>query len=122
MEGQLSLFEIAPEIIPKKKAYTPTADHKPGDYLEDFGETRGSVICHIMRPGYIGKLVCYDCSTQSHEWTQVGILEDYIPFGGRYRSIIYVGKSQRILLTHYPGVEIYEVGHREWVNGKWEWR
>lgn len=122
MKGQLSLFDIAPEIIPQRRAFKPTAEHKPGDYLEDFGETRGANICHIMRPGYIGQLVCFDCSTQSHTWTQVGILEKYIPHEGTYRSIIYVGKPQRILLTHRPGIEIYEVGHRVWENGKWVWK
>lgn len=122
MNGQISLFEIAPDIVPNRINYKMTADHKPGDYLEDFGERRGANICHIMRPGYIGKLVCFDCSTQSHQWTRVGILEDYIPYENTYRSIIYVGKSQRILLTHRPGIEIYEVGHREWINGKWELR
>ena len=44
MKGQLTLFEIAPEIVPNKRSYKSTAEHKPGDYLEDFGETRGAVI------------------------------------------------------------------------------
>ena len=119
---QLSLFEVAPEIFPQRKTFTPTAEHKPGDYLEDFGETNGAVICHIMRPSYIGKLVCYDCSTQSHKWTRVGILEKYFECRGVMRSVINVGSKDRILFDHYPGREIYEVGHRVWKDRKWVWK
>ena len=118
---QMTIFDF-PEVLPGRRTYTPTAEHKPGDYLEDFGETPGMVICHIMRPGYIGELVCYDCSTQSHRWTQVGVLEKYFYHEGNkcWRSVIYTGKQQRTLFDHFPGREIHEVGHREWENGKWE--
>ena len=68
----------------------------------------GAVICHVMRPAYIGQKVVFDCSTQSQTIFKVGILEDYIPYEGRWRSIIYNGARQRTLLTHYPGREIYE--------------
>lgn len=99
MNGQMSIFDCFPELT-----------LKPGDYVE----THGAVICHIMRPGMIGKMVVYDCSTQSHKWFRAGILEDYIPYEGRWRSIIYVGKKERILLTHYPGQEIYELKPWNW--------
>lgn len=68
----------------------------------------GAVICHIMRPSYIGSRVVFDCSTWSMRIFRVGILEAYIPHEGRMRSIIYTGSRQRTLLTHYPGIEIYE--------------
>ena len=75
------------------------------------GETlssTGTVICHIMRPAYIGQKVLYNISTQSMRCYRCGILEDYIPYEGRWRSIIYYGKKQRALVTHYAGVEIFE--------------
>lgn len=76
-----------------------------GEYVRE----TGAVICHIMRPGYVGRKVLYDCSTESQRnLYRCGILEKYIPYENRMRSIIYVGKPQRILLTHYPGREIYE--------------
>lgn len=99
MDEQMTIFDCFPDLCVK-----------PGDYVE----THGAVICHCMRPAFIGKLVVYDCSTQSHEWFRAGILEDYIPYEGRWRSIIYVGKKQRILLTHYPGKEIYELKPWNW--------
>lgn len=77
-----------------------------GRYVTD----HGAVICHIMRPAYIGREVVIDVSTQSHEWYQVGILENYIPYEGRWRAIVYTGKPQRSLITFYPGIEIYEKG------------
>lgn len=76
-----------------------------GEYVRE----AGAVICHIMRPGYIGKKVLYDCSTQSQRnLFRCGILEAYIHYEGKMRSIINVGTKQRILLTHYPGIEIRE--------------
>lgn len=76
-----------------------------GEYVR----STGAVICHIMRPSYIGQKVLYDCSTQSmRNLYKCGILEQYIPYEGRYRSVIYDGRKQRVLLTHYPGREIYE--------------
>lgn len=76
-----------------------------GEYVRSTGAT----ICHIMRPHYIGQKVLFDCSTQSmRNLYKCGILEKYIPHEGRMRSIIYTGAKQRTLLTHYPGIEIYE--------------
>lgn len=76
-----------------------------GEYTHECG----AVICHIMRPGYIGKKVLVDVSTQSlRNLFRCGILEDYIPYEGRMRSIVNVGDRQRLLITHYPGVEIHE--------------
>lgn len=93
---QMTIFDFLPEEV------------KPGDWVED----HGAVICHIMRPAYIGKLVVMDKSTESRHWYQVGRLENYIPYEGRWRSIIYTGKNQRSLITHHPGVEIYELEKR----------
>ena len=95
MTGQMSIFDWMPSLAQEPRM---------GSYVEK----HGAVICHIMRPSYIGKKVVYDCSTQSHTWYRVGVLEQYIPYEGRMRSIINVGEGQRILLTHYPGREIYE--------------
>ena len=99
MDEQMSIFDCFPELCVK-----------PGDFVE----THGPVISHCMRPAYIGKLVVRDISTQSHKWYQVGRLEDYIPYEGRWRSIIYHGQKQRALVTHYPGVEIYELKPWNW--------
>lgn len=81
-------------------------DHEP-EIGEWFTET-GAVISHIMRPNYIGKKVLINCSTQSRRWYRCGILEKYIPHEGRMRSVVYTGDKQRSLITHYPGIEIYE--------------
>ena len=95
-EEQLSLFDLFPK--------EPKNEPEIGAFVEQ----RGAVICHIMRPNYIGKKVVYDCSTASRKWLRCGVLEDYIPHEGHYRSIIFVGEKQRILLDHWPGREIYE--------------
>jgi len=82
------------------------AVHEP-----DIGETvtrTGAVIPHIMRSGYIGRKVLYNISTQSMRCYRCGILEEYIPYEGKMRSVIYYGKAQRALVTHYAGVNIYE--------------
>ena len=75
-----------------------------GEYVH----STGAVICHIMRPAFIGRKVLYDVSTQSMRCYQCGILEAYIPYEGKWRSVIYHGKKQRALVTHYAGVEIFE--------------
>ena len=92
MKGQISLWDL-PENL------------KPGDYVK----THGASISHIMRPNYVGQLVVVDKSTQSHPWFVVGILEAYIPYEDTYRSIVYIGKKQRQLITHRNGVSIYDV-------------
>ena len=89
--------------------WMPTAQPEPE--VGAFVEECGAVIPHIMRPNYIGKKVLYDCSTESHTVFKCGILEDYVPYEGKMRSIIYTGKKQRALVTHYPGIEIYECCH-----------
>ena len=76
--------------------------------IGEYVERTGAVIPHIMRSAYIGKKVLYDISTQSMRCYQCGILEAYIPYEGRWRSVIYYGKKQRALVTHYSGVEIFE--------------
>lgn len=95
MTGQINIFDYMPDILPEPQV---------GAYVD----RHGANICHIMRPSYIGRKVVYDCSTESHEWFRCGILEKYIPHEGRMRSIINVGTKQRILIDHYPGIEIYE--------------
>ena len=92
---QLTIFDYMPELL---------SEPEIGEYVN----RHGAVICHIMRPGYIGRKVIYDCSTSSHTWYRCGILEKYIPHEGRMRSIINVGTKQRILLDHYSGINIYE--------------
>ena len=107
MNGQMTVFDWMPEVSPEPDV---------GEYIERHGQ----VIPHIMRKGYIGKKVCFDCSTESHRWFQVGILENIVPssymqlYGDEYkrvecdRSVIYTGKRQRSLITHMPGEEIFE--------------
>lgn len=115
MFQQMTLFDL----FDLSEGKTEKGDLHPGDYIE----SHGAVICHIMRPGYIGKMVAYDCSTESHKWIRVGILKDYIPYEGRWRSIIDVGKGRDhyILLTHYEGRNIYEVPKREWESQARAW-
>lgn len=62
MLGQMSIFDYMPLLQPEPA---------PGEYVENCG----AIICHIMRHGYIGQKVVYDCSTQSHKWLRVGVLE-----------------------------------------------
>ena len=112
MEGQISIFEWMPEIIPeppkiKQKDYGP--EPEVGEYVT----SHGMAIPHIMRPAYIGKKIVIDKSTQSHEWYQCGILEGYIPWENGFRSIVYTGQKQRSYVPHYrdmPGLsqQIYE--------------
>ena len=76
----------------------------------------GAVICGIMRPGYIGRKVCWNQSTQSMTLWKVGILEKLVPdvyyFNGIRkdceRAILYTGKKQRSSLLLMPGQELHE--------------
>lgn len=103
MTGQMSIFD-----------YMPTMQQEPD--VGEFITKHGQVICHIMRPGYIGKKVCFDVSTESMRMFQVGVLEKIVTVGWYYngklgdcdRAIIYTGKKQRSLVTLSPGVNIYE--------------
>lgn len=95
MKGQLTIFDLLPELLEEPEIGAYVTKH-------------GANICHIMRPGYIGQKVVYECSTQSHEWFRCGILEKYFEREGVMRSVIYVGERQRILLDHYEGRDIYE--------------
>ena len=103
MIEQMSIFDVLSRQ--EHEEHLNMIEPPVGTYVE----TCGAVICHIMRKGYIGRKVLIDVSTQSKTMFQVGIMEDYIPYEGRMRSIVYVGKKQRALVTHYPGVEIHEV-------------
>lgn len=98
-EIQLSIFDLIPK--PKRPQRT---EPEVGAYVED----HGAVICRIMREGYVGRKVIYDCSTVSRKWLRCGKLERYFFCHGVWRSVIDVGERQRILLDHYPGREIYE--------------
>lgn len=93
MNDQINLFEFFPDEL------------QPGDIIT----RKGAPIDHISRRSYIGKMVCFDCSTESRKMYRVGILEKYIPHDGTHRSIVYTGERQRSLITHYPGREIYEI-------------
>lgn len=101
---QLSLFDM-PEL---------RREPEVGEYVKECG----AVICHIMRRSYIGKKVLIDVSTKSMTMFQCGILEDYIPYEGRMRSIIFTGKKQRSLVTHYPGIEIFEPMPWTWYEAR----
>lgn len=86
MKGQMSIEDWMPEACPGygKEPEVGAIIHK-----------HGQNICHIMRPAYIGKKVCFDVSTESHPNSfRVGILEKYIPHEETYRSIVYTGTRQ----------------------------
>lgn len=104
MKGQMSIFDFIQQ------------EPEVGAYLTEHGQ----VICHIMRPGYIGQKVCFDCSTQSLRLFKVGILEKILEdhywhlTNGQYkmepcdRVVIYTGTKQRSLISLMPGREIFE--------------
>ena len=96
---QLSLFDLFPKPIKP-----PRNEPEIGEYVDDHGMN----ICHIMRPSDVGQKVVYDCSTENHKWLRCGRLERYFLCRGVYRSVITVGKSQKILLDHINGRTIYE--------------
>lgn len=117
-EGQLSLYDVFPDFD-RPIQYVPQAVQEPE--VGEWVTTHGAVICHIMRPGYIGRRVVIDKSTIGHEWYQVGVLEKIVPseyyrqdLNGKYvrvecdRSVVYTGSKQRQLIDHRPGVEIFE--------------
>ena len=95
IDGQMSIFD-----------WMPTLKTEPavGEYVE----THGAIICHIMRPHYIGEKVVMDKSTNIHKWYQVGILEKYFNCNGVMRAVVYDGSKQRNLIDFYSGVNIYE--------------
>lgn len=103
IEEQLSLFDLLPKTTEYHRIL-PECAPDIGEYVQ----SHGANICHIMRPAYIGKKVIYDCSTRSHKWLRCGILERYFLCEGKWRSVIFDGDRQRVLLDHYPGVEIFE--------------
>ena len=94
--NQMSLFDFMPTMM---------VEPEVGTYVKK----SGMVICHIMRRGYIGRKVLVNKSTVGNQIYQVGILENVIDIEGRDRSIVFTGQKQRQLITHYPGIEIYEV-------------
>ena len=103
MNGQMTIFD-----------FMPTVQTEPD--VGEWVESHGAVIPAIMRKSYIGKKVVMDKSTVSRRCYKVGILEKVVPavyyHNGKMvecdRSIVYDGSKQRNLITHYPGVNIYE--------------
>ena len=108
MQGQMTIFDWRPDAQPEPEIGATIREH-------------GQNICHIMRPSYIGKKVCFDVSTESRRnLFLVGVLEGILPtyyyhlVGEKYarrdceRAIIYTGQKQRSLVTLHPGREIYE--------------
>lgn len=99
IKGQMSIFDfLEPEV---------------GEYVTK----HGAVICHIMRPGMIGRKVVWSCGTESMpDLCKVGILEKLVPDcyyrnGVKKdcdRAILYTGKKQRSSLLLMPGQNIYE--------------
>lgn len=100
MNHQITMDEFLRENHPEE-----IREPEVGEYVEHWGQN----IPHIMRSSWIGKKVVYDCSTQSHRWMRVGLLERYFPHDGTYRSVIYVGSKQRILYDHRQGRTIFAV-------------
>lgn len=101
---QLTIFDWNPSV---------RTEPDIGTYTKE----AGAVIPRIMRKSYIGKKVAVNISTQSRRCFQIGILEKVIPahyYQGDQiveteRSIVFTGKKQRSLITHYPGCELHEV-------------
>lgn len=103
MNGQMTIFDWRPDAQQEPEVGTWLNDH-------------GAVIPHIMRPGYIGKRICFECSTSSMRLFKVGILENIVPnvwyVDGKLtdieRAIVYTGTKQRSLVDLYPGRELFE--------------
>lgn len=110
MKGQMTIFDWRPDAQPEPEIGADIREH-------------GQIICHIMRPSYIGKKVCFDISTESmRNLFRVGVLEEILEdhywrlnlSTGQYerkpcdRVVIYTGKKQRSLISLMPGREIYE--------------
>ena len=99
---QMTIEDWMPEACPKNVG---VKEPEVGEIIHKHGQ----VICHIMRPHYIGKKVCFDISTESQRnLFRVGILEKYVPHEETYRSIVYTGTRQRSLINHRNGRTIYE--------------
>lgn len=105
---QISIFDWMPSLIPEPN---------PGDWVEDHGE----LICRGQIESFLGKKIVMDCSTQSHEWYKVGIVEKILPaiyyHNGveteTVRVIVDDGKRTRCYITYIPGEErIYELAER----------
>lgn len=110
MQGQMTIFDWRPDAQQEPEIGATIREH-------------GQIICHIMRPSYIGKKVCFDISTESRRnLFRVGVLEEILEehywrlnlSTGQYkqepcdRVVVYTGKKQRSLISLMPGREIYE--------------
>lgn len=107
MDGQISLFDWMPSAQPEPPV---------GSYIQK----PGAIIPHIMRKGYIGRKIAFDCSTESREMYRIGILEEVKQASyfhledGRYvekpcdHVTIYDGVKQRSYILLMPGHEIFE--------------
>jgi len=104
---QLTIFDWMPTVMQEPEVGKIVREH-------------GACIPHIMRSGYVGRKVCFDCSTQSRRAYKVGILEAVNPSfywrleGREYkqvpcdRVVIFTGTKQRSFISLMPGREIYE--------------
>lgn len=96
--GQMSIFDWQPTLLNEPDVGTLI-------------HGAGAVICHIMRNGYIGKKVAFDCGTESMpDLYKVGILEKYFWYEPEkcMRSVIWTGGNHRALINHKFGRNIYE--------------
>lgn len=106
--GQITIDEwLGVDLRPRLKRIRPRTELRAGEYVKD----HGMVICHIMRPSYIGKKIVIDRSEPGRECYQVAILVDYIKLTTP-RAVVNTGKAEVEVITFRPGVEIYEVERR----------
>lgn len=107
--GQITIDEwLGIDLRPRLKRMRPRTELRAGEYVKD----HGMVICHIMRPSYIGKKIVIDRSEPGCERYQVAILVDYIKLTTP-RAVVNTGKAEVEVITFRPGVEIFEVERRE---------
>lgn len=95
MKGQMSLFDWMPEAQPEPEI---------GEWIKDCG----AVIPHISIPGYIGKKVAINKSTDWLSWYRVGRLERYFEHEGHMRAVVDVGERQKQLVDLYQGIHLHE--------------
>ena len=89
--GQMTIFDLMPK----------NTEPEVGEYVTE----HGAVICHVMRPGYIGKKVVYSCGTESMpNLCRVGVLEKYFwnHNASCWRSVINPGTKHCVLIDHAP--------------------
>lgn len=71
---------------------------EPGDWVE----THGRRLTFDEVTERVGRLIVYDCSTESHAWYQAVRVERIITDeDGCRRAILYHGKPQRYLVSEF---------------------